>query len=292
MLAVQADGASVRDGRGPRPGRRADAAPAGLPRAPRAPVRLLHARDADGGDGAAREEPAPDRRRDPQGPPGQHLPLHRLLEHHQGGQGRLRPGGRRNERDHRRARATSRSRLRPSRSAGPGQSVPRKEDRRLVQGQGVFVDDIKRHNMGFAHYVRSPYAHAVIKSVDVSAALARARRLRHAHRRRGRDADRPVLPALDAARERDQGLRARRRPRPLRRRPGRDRRRRDPRARPRRRRARRGRLRAAARDHRRAPRARRGRAGAPSRRRHRTSSGRASTSGAAGTTRSRRPTGS
>ena len=25
-----------------------------------------------------------------------------------------------------------------------GQSVPRKEDRRLVQGQGVFFDDIKR----------------------------------------------------------------------------------------------------------------------------------------------------
>ncbi len=53
-----------------------------------------------------------------------------------------------------------------------GQSLPRKEDGRLLQGQGVFVDDIKRHNMGYAHYVRSPYGHAVIKSVDVSAALA------------------------------------------------------------------------------------------------------------------------
>ena len=53
-----------------------------------------------------------------------------------------------------------------------GQSLPRKEDRRLVQGQGVFVDDIKRHNMGYAHFVRSPYAHAAIRSVDVSAALA------------------------------------------------------------------------------------------------------------------------
>ncbi|HUK44233.1 MAG TPA: xanthine dehydrogenase family protein molybdopterin-binding subunit [Gaiellaceae bacterium] len=53
-----------------------------------------------------------------------------------------------------------------------GQSVPRKEDGRLLQGQGVFVDDIKRHNMGFAHFVRSPYAHAVVKSVDVSTALA------------------------------------------------------------------------------------------------------------------------
>ncbi len=52
-----------------------------------------------------------------------------------------------------------------------GQSLPRKEDKRLVQGQGVFVDDIKRHHMGFAHYVRSPYAHARIKSIDVSKAL-------------------------------------------------------------------------------------------------------------------------
>src|SRR6058998_3973612 len=52
-----------------------------------------------------------------------------------------------------------------------GQSVPRKEDRRLVQGEGVFFDDIKRHEMGFVHFVRSPYAHARIKSVDVSGAL-------------------------------------------------------------------------------------------------------------------------
>src|SRR6476660_6633073 len=53
-----------------------------------------------------------------------------------------------------------------------GQSVPRKEDRRLVQGQGVFVDDIKRHGMGYLHFVRSPYAHAHITSIDVSAAEA------------------------------------------------------------------------------------------------------------------------
>ena len=52
-----------------------------------------------------------------------------------------------------------------------GQSIPRKEDGRLVQGQGVFVDDMKRHNMGYIHFVRSPYAHARILSVDVSAAL-------------------------------------------------------------------------------------------------------------------------
>jgi 2-furoyl-CoA dehydrogenase large subunit len=59
----------------------------------------------------------------------------------------------------------------PEQKPWQGQSIPRKEDRRLLQGQAVFVDDVKRHNMGFAHYVRSPYAHAVIKSIDVSKAL-------------------------------------------------------------------------------------------------------------------------
>jgi CO/xanthine dehydrogenase Mo-binding subunit len=55
--------------------------------------------------------------------------------------------------------------------AAKGQSLPRKEDNRLVQGQGVFFDDVKRHGMGFLHFVRAPYAHAKIESIDVSAAL-------------------------------------------------------------------------------------------------------------------------
>src|SRR5213596_1378969 len=55
-----------------------------------------------------------------------------------------------------------------------GQNVPRKEDKRLVQGQGLFFDDVKRHNMGYVHFVRSPYAHAKIRSVDVSKALEHA----------------------------------------------------------------------------------------------------------------------
>src|SRR5436309_2879386 len=58
-----------------------------------------------------------------------------------------------------------------TRETWSGQNVPRKEDKRLVQGQGVFFDDVKRHNMGYVHFVRSPYAHAKIRSVDVSAAL-------------------------------------------------------------------------------------------------------------------------
>src|ERR1044072_9589552 len=52
-----------------------------------------------------------------------------------------------------------------------GTSVPRKEDKRLLQGRGVFFDDVKRHGMGYVHFVRSPYAHARIQSIDVSAAL-------------------------------------------------------------------------------------------------------------------------
>src|SRR2546422_10272873 len=52
-----------------------------------------------------------------------------------------------------------------------GQNIPRKEDKRLLQGEGVFFDDVKRHEMGYCHVVRSPYAHARIKHVDVSKAL-------------------------------------------------------------------------------------------------------------------------
>ncbi len=63
-----------------------------------------------------------------------------------------------------------------------GQSVPRKEDRRLVQGQGVFVDDIKRHNMGFAAYVRSPYAHAADQVGRRLGGACRTRCVRHADR--------------------------------------------------------------------------------------------------------------
>ena len=58
-----------------------------------------------------------------------------------------------------------------TKGAAVGQSVPRKEDRRLVEGQGVFFDDIKRKGMGYLHFVRAPYAHATITSIDVSAAL-------------------------------------------------------------------------------------------------------------------------
>ena len=52
-----------------------------------------------------------------------------------------------------------------------GQSIPRREDKRLVQGLGTFFDDVRRHGMGYVHFVRSPYAHGRIISIDVSKAL-------------------------------------------------------------------------------------------------------------------------
>jgi carbon-monoxide dehydrogenase large subunit len=53
-----------------------------------------------------------------------------------------------------------------------GASVQRNEDPRLLRGQGVFVDDIDLPDMLHAAVLRSPYAHAYLKNIDVSAALA------------------------------------------------------------------------------------------------------------------------
>ena len=54
---------------------------------------------------------------------------------------------------------------------GIGASVVRKEDRRFITGKGRYVDDIKVLGMTHAHFVRSPHAHARIKSVDTSEAM-------------------------------------------------------------------------------------------------------------------------
>ncbi len=53
-----------------------------------------------------------------------------------------------------------------------GQSVPRFEDPRLIQGAGHYLDDIALPGMAFGHVLRSPHAHARIRSIDTSAAKA------------------------------------------------------------------------------------------------------------------------
>jgi CO/xanthine dehydrogenase Mo-binding subunit len=51
-----------------------------------------------------------------------------------------------------------------------GQALPRKEENRLLRGRGKFADDIKLREMLYLKFVRSPYAHAKIVSVDISVA--------------------------------------------------------------------------------------------------------------------------
>ncbi|MFX8828791.1 carbon monoxide dehydrogenase, partial [Acinetobacter baumannii] len=55
---------------------------------------------------------------------------------------------------------------------GMGTSLLRKEDAKFIRGQGQYVDDIKLPGMLFGALVRSPYAHANIKKIDKTKALA------------------------------------------------------------------------------------------------------------------------
>ena len=53
-----------------------------------------------------------------------------------------------------------------------GQPVPRFEDPRLLRGGGRYVDDMVLPRMAFGHVLRSPYAHARIRRIDVAQAKA------------------------------------------------------------------------------------------------------------------------
>src|SRR5436309_1889597 len=54
-------------------------------------------------------------------------------------------------------------------ASGIGAPVRRKEDYRFITGKGHYTDDISRPGQGYAHFIRSPHAHARIKSIDASA---------------------------------------------------------------------------------------------------------------------------
>ena len=53
-----------------------------------------------------------------------------------------------------------------------GQGVSRFEDPRLIQGGGRYTDDVKLPGMAHGVVLRSPHAHAKIKSIDTTAAKA------------------------------------------------------------------------------------------------------------------------
>ncbi len=55
---------------------------------------------------------------------------------------------------------------------GVGQPVPRNEDPILVRGEGRYTDDVNVEGQLYAHFVRSPYAHGIIRGIDAEAARA------------------------------------------------------------------------------------------------------------------------
>jgi aerobic carbon-monoxide dehydrogenase large subunit len=52
------------------------------------------------------------------------------------------------------------------------ESARRKEDQRYITGNARYTDDLARPGQAHAYFLRSPHAHAAIRSIDASAALA------------------------------------------------------------------------------------------------------------------------
>ncbi|MFL6821327.1 MAG: xanthine dehydrogenase family protein molybdopterin-binding subunit, partial [Xanthobacteraceae bacterium] len=57
-------------------------------------------------------------------------------------------------------------------ATGIGAAVRRKEDQRFITGKGHYTDDVNRPGQCHAYFLRSPYAHARIKSIETKAAAA------------------------------------------------------------------------------------------------------------------------
>ena len=53
---------------------------------------------------------------------------------------------------------------------GIGKSLPRREAARLLSGRGRYADDFSLPRQAYACFVRSPHAHALIESIDVTEA--------------------------------------------------------------------------------------------------------------------------
>ena len=126
--------------------------------------------------------PDPSRSRDPRGHLRPDLPLHRLREHRPRGARRRRPSVRPEHGGGARMTTTEN----PATTEDTGSPAPagpppepigfgrmlRKEDARFIRGKGNYVDDINLPGMLHGAVLRSPLAHARIKSIDTSAAEA------------------------------------------------------------------------------------------------------------------------
>jgi carbon-monoxide dehydrogenase large subunit len=83
-----------------------------------------------------------------------------------------------------------------------GQRITGLTNTQLAAGRGTYVNDIVLPNMAYLAFLRSPYAHARIRSVDVSAALARPGVIRVLT---GEDARRDMRPIPEAWNTREIG---------------------------------------------------------------------------------------
>ena len=54
-----------------------------------------------------------------------------------------------------------------------GSGIRRREDPRLITGGAIYTDDVTLPGMAYAAILRSPYAHATIKSIDITDAVSR-----------------------------------------------------------------------------------------------------------------------
>src|SRR5207249_1456954 len=148
------------DGRGPRDGWQAPSGPRRLHRRTWTPVRLLHAWNDDVLRRAAPEKSTPHGGTDPPRNLREPVPVHRVREYREGDPARREQDGR-----------TFGRRTTMTVHGGIGQSVKRKEDARFVRGKGTYVDDVKLPGMLYLDIVRSPYAHARIRYINIEKAL-------------------------------------------------------------------------------------------------------------------------
>ena len=58
-----------------------------------------------------------------------------------------------------------------------GKTLLRREDYRFLTGQGRYLDDVVVPGALHAHFVRSPHAHARIRSIDIDARMRRLQEL-------------------------------------------------------------------------------------------------------------------
>ena len=121
--------------------------------------------DDDGIQGAARSQFGSDRGRGAVGALGQPVPMHRISEHRKG-----RPVGGREAPSPGRDGGGGLMTLDEIKIGGLGSSRRRVEDDRFIRGKGNYVDDIVLPGMLHMEILRSPLAHARIKSIDVSKA--------------------------------------------------------------------------------------------------------------------------